>query len=252
MNAIAVQEPQNFLHDPQNPPSPINLKTPKKEPRYKNTAIIFDWDDTLLSSSMLNQAGVGLDTDDALISDEIRKELIMLEGYVRNLLTLSIELAQVFIITNAEQGWVELSAKKFLPGVLPLLDLIPVFSARTNFEQYYTTPQEWKSEAFATQLRDHFTISEELNVISFGDSESERTALLSLGKLDKWSGRTKSVKFVDRPSCEQLRRQIEMITCNLHAVCRHPGNLDLMLTIFTPVEETQPPSESVDPTISQE
>ena len=42
---------------------------------------------------------------------------------------------------------------------------------------------------------------------------------------------TKSVKFVEHPSPDQLRRQLELVAKSLIALCEHAGDLDLMLTI---------------------
>eukprot|EP00771_Trimastix_marina_P001960 gnl/Trimastix_PCT/307.p1 GENE.gnl/Trimastix_PCT/307~~gnl/Trimastix_PCT/307.p1 ORF type:complete len:275 (+),score=45.10 gnl/Trimastix_PCT/307:36-860(+) len=239
MNAVECEQARDYLPDTQNPPSPPCIRVPKKEPRFSNTALIFDWDDTLLSSTVLNQNGITLDTDDSLISDQLKAEFLVLEKHVTKMLTAALELGSVFIITNAEHGWVELSCKKFLPGVLSMLDSIPILSARTTYEHRFSTPQEWKTQAFADQVRAIFPNGENMNVISFGDSESERSALLSLSKMAFFRGHSKSVKFVDRPSLEQLRRQLEMITSNIHSLCKHEGSLDLMLTIFTPQQEAR-------------
>ena len=42
---------------------------------------------------------------------------------------------------------------------------------------------------------------------------------------------TKSIKFVERPSMEQLWRQLELVTNCFKDICSHDGDLDLMLTI---------------------
>ena len=42
---------------------------------------------------------------------------------------------------------------------------------------------------------------------------------------------TKSIKFVERPSADQLRRQVELVESVFDNIFRHEGNLDLMLTI---------------------
>jgi hypothetical protein len=43
--------------------------------------------------------------------------------------------------------------------------------------------------------------------------------------------RTKSVKFAERPSMEQLRRQIELVTNCFQYIHNHEGDLDLQLTV---------------------
>ena len=43
--------------------------------------------------------------------------------------------------------------------------------------------------------------------------------------------RCKSVKFAERPSMEQLRRQIELVTNCFQYIHHHDGDLDLQLTV---------------------
>lgn len=43
--------------------------------------------------------------------------------------------------------------------------------------------------------------------------------------------RTKSVKFAERPSVEQLRRQVELVSNCFHYIHTHDGDLDLQLTV---------------------
>jgi hypothetical protein len=54
--------------------------------------------------------------------------------------------------------------------------------------------------------------------------------------------RTKSVKFAERPSVEQLRRQVELVSNCFHYIHTHDGDLDLQLTVT--VNAATPPSES--------
>jgi len=68
------------------------------------------------------------------------------------------------------------------------------------------------------------------DVISFGDSHVEREAI-RIATRNLVESRTKSVKFAERPSMEQLRRQIELINNCFHYIHGHDGDLDLQLTI---------------------
>ncbi len=43
--------------------------------------------------------------------------------------------------------------------------------------------------------------------------------------------RTKSIKFVERPTVEQLKRQVDLVTNCFEEITTHNGSLDLMLTI---------------------
>lgn len=53
---------------------------------------------------------------------------------------------KVYIVTNAAQGWVELSAHRFLPKVYQTLQSdMTIISARTKYEKMYPRNyQKWK------------------------------------------------------------------------------------------------------------
>ena len=139
---------------------------------------------------------------------------------------------RVHVVTNAETGWVQLSAQKFIPAVLPLLEQLTVVSARSTYEELYPdSPLQWKVCAFQERLAPHLVdMSDTKNVISFGDSHVEREAVRSVTR-GLQRTKTKSVKFAERPSMEQLRRQIDLVTNCFHYIYSHEGDLDLMLTI---------------------
>lgn len=219
-------------------PKPVQ-KIAKVKAFMKQTAIIFDWDDTLLSSTVLCGAGMSLQSTE--IPKDLKVQLQQLENQVIKLLTRAIESqSRIFVITNAECGWVELSAAKFMPRVVPYLERTSILSARTTYQHCYpNNPNQWKATAFSERICTTFAKSSEMNIVSFGDSECERNALLSVGRTCP-SSRTKSIKFVERPSIEQLRRQLEMIFNNFQFIVQHDGNLDLMLTISSTVPATPP------------
>jgi hypothetical protein len=217
--------------------TPLEAKKPEKD---LNTTIIFDWDDTLLASSFLSAHGFRLDAPLDGLTAEMESHLRQLEKSVGNLLTMAMSCGQTCIITNAETGWVQLSAQKFMPGVVPLLSKVKIVSARSTFEaQFPDSPQQWKFQAFSERLNEVFgsqpaaaeaPVSPMKNVLSFGDSHVEREAVHTVTRPMKET-QTKSVKFVERPSIEQLRRQIELVTNCFEYICNHEGDLDLMLTI---------------------
>jgi len=214
----------------------------------ERTVIFVDWDDTLLCSSYLSCQGLRLDTE-LEPSHDIAKELKDLESSVVSLLRIAKAHGDVHVVTNAETGWVELSAKKFIPGVLPLLDQVSVVSARSMYESMYPeSPLKWKFCAFQSKLCP--LVSEQgrvqtNNIISFGDSHVEREAVRAVTR--GWpKTRTKSVKFAEKPSMEQLRRQIEFVTNCFQYIHSHDGDLDLQLTVTTP-EVSESPSSSGPP-----
>jgi hypothetical protein len=135
----------------------------------------------------------------------------------------------VHVVTNAETGWVQLSAKKFLPGVVPLLDRIKVLSARSTYESMFPdSPIKWKYCAFQERL--NADSKSPKNVISFGDSHVEREAIRAVTR-GLSNTKTKSVKFAEKPSMEQLRRQLELVVNCFQYIHGHESDLDLQLTV---------------------
>mmetsp|Transcript_15813 Transcript_15813/g.29217 ORF Transcript_15813/g.29217 Transcript_15813/m.29217 type:complete len:239 (-) Transcript_15813:302-1018(-) len=167
-----------------------------------------------------------------------QQQFMVLEEAVGKCLCEAAKLGNIIIITNAETGWVEYSSRRFMPRLLPLLEGIRVISARSSYEKFYpSAPLSWKAAAFAHEANQLFNAptsdSEELSkgalreIISFGDSNEERTAVkIAAGQLGAVS---KSIKFCDLPSPEQLVRQLETLTGWLAWVVGHGAELDLML-----------------------
>jgi len=213
------------IDSPSAPPSP-SLAT-------RHMVIVFDWDDTLLCSSFLSSKGYRLDTP-MTAQDAMIPLLRDLEESVIAVLTRALRTGnEVHIITNAETGWVELSAKKFLPRVLPLLSQVTVLSARSTYEhQFPESPLQWKTSAFRARVQPLARLESSItkHVVSFGDSHVEREAC-RIAARELQNVRTKSVKFADRPSMEQLRRQLDLVNNCFEYIHTHDGDLDLMLTI---------------------
>ena len=69
-----------------------------------------------------------------------------LEQAIIAVITLALQYGEVHIVTNAETGWVQLSAAKFIPAVVPLLHRVSILSARSTYEgRYPDAPLKWKS-----------------------------------------------------------------------------------------------------------
>ena len=54
----------------------------------------------------------------------------VLEKSAKKILELSVAKGKTYIITNAGEGWVQYSAEKFMPTVVPILSQIKIISAR--------------------------------------------------------------------------------------------------------------------------
>lgn len=195
------------------------------------TVIFFDWDDTLLPSTFLRKAGLrlGMNLDD--LNNGVRTQLREIETSALALLRQARRMGRVYIVTNAEEGWVELSARTFLPGLTRILQEIPVYSARTAFEKAFPdAPIMWKCYMFNQRLARMWTRNTFKNIISLGDSIAEREAIQAVTR-ERQNTICKSVKFAEAPSLPQLNTQLQLIASNLANVVRHPSDLDLQLTI---------------------
>ncbi|GBG31668.1 Hypothetical Protein FCC1311_078932 [Hondaea fermentalgiana] len=206
-----------------------------------NSLFIIDWDDTLLATSWLGAQGLRLDA--AEIPAVVQEELRALEESMVQILSHALSLGKVAIVTNAESSWVELSARKFVPGVCDLLSQIRILSARSSYQDAFPNQAEqWKMEAYKCVFHEAFpdlasgsgkAHYPRVQVLSLGDSIYERNALMSLAEtVGTEKLLPKSVKFVERPNPGQLVRQIEIVLDNLHDVYASSADpVDLMLEL---------------------
>ncbi|ETO08735.1 hypothetical protein RFI_28653 [Reticulomyxa filosa] len=119
------------------------VESEKASKQKKHKILILDWDNTILPSDSLERMGYKLDNE----KENLPQELLLLESKVCEFLTLAIdELScdNVIVITNAQKGWVELSALRFLPQCVRLLKRLHILSARSMFEQKYSQAYQWK------------------------------------------------------------------------------------------------------------
>jgi len=198
---------------------------------------IFDWDDTLLSSSYLFSIRwcsskpavvvVGGQQD----SLKMKKSLETLEELVYNCLALALGQGSVIIVTNSTQGWVERSCQSLLPRVFSLLQHIPVISARHWFSHESTVPYEWKRKAFreciSLAFGEHPSPEVLKRVVSVGDSNDERRALLSL-ETENPGMVVVAFKFQESPSLEELNRELTCLNSVLGHALLSSSSLDLV------------------------
>merc|ERR1719352_443896 len=117
------------------------------------TLIIFDWDDTLFPTSwLMDKKGFREDADNKLgllsLSPSDRDLLEAVAERARRSLQMANSIGHVVIVTNAEQGWVELSCAKFMPSLQETLADVPIFSARSTYEASCMSSSQWKCRSF--------------------------------------------------------------------------------------------------------
>lgn len=222
------------LDPPSSPDSDVDSGTnsfaDSNSPR-SNTLTIFDYDDTFLPSTYLASLGLRVDENDPL-PRELTEELATLEAQVIKILKTSLRHGVVKIVTNAEEGWIELSGGRFMPKLTSyLLDnpAIKLVSARTQFEvDYPDNPSSWKIAAFSAEVDDCYPGKQDLNVLVLGDSLSERDAAHALSSRMP-SSCVKSVKLVERPTISQLLRQITLLQGTFGDLVNHFSSFDVNL-----------------------
>lgn len=197
---------------------------------YEETIMIFDWDDTILPSSWVQEQGLRLDAD-SKPSPEHQTQLSELAEAAAQTLKLSKKLGTVVLVTNAERGWIELSCLKFLPNLYPSLANVKILSARTEYETpEMSSPFDWKFRAFTSEIARVLNSDEtrRKNILSVGDSSHEREALINATAMLP-NCRTKSLKLAERPTIDQLCKQHALIDSCFRRIVHHDGNLDLCI-----------------------
>jgi len=197
----------------------------------EDTILIFDWDDTVLPSTWIQEQGLTL-SDDCEPTETQTALLEKMAERASQTLGVAKRHGKVILVTNAEHGWIELSCQKFMPLLYQTLENVRLVSARSTYEhQGVASPFEWKYLAFESEIGcfyDAFTANRPKNVISFGDSAHEREALIRVTERMQ-NCRTKSLKFVERPEIDQLLKEHELISGCFRHIVHHDGNLDLCI-----------------------
>jgi hypothetical protein len=235
----------------------------------KSSVIIFDWDDTILPSTFVDDARINSFHDLPIHWQNIMNEVARV---ATKCLAAAAKYGQVLIITNSDEGWVKFSAERYMPSIVPILDKYKIVSARTGYEEFYPgRPLCWKAAAFAHEVNETYLEMEEAmagltstdvssdgsdlgmysdtfytnkrkysrgrnkietfgarEVISFGDSMEERTAVKIVSS--QLNAMPKSVMFIASPSPEQLIGQLAMMTTHMRYICEHRDPLDLEIS----------------------
>mmetsp|Transcript_74105 Transcript_74105/g.208028 ORF Transcript_74105/g.208028 Transcript_74105/m.208028 type:complete len:243 (+) Transcript_74105:132-860(+) len=191
---------------------------------------IFDWDDTLFPTSWLNERGQlaarGLDG----LPESRRVALAALARVAGDALQQALVHGSVVIVTNAVEGWVQDSCRRFMPSLMPMLAQLTVISARSSFQPLgVSSPTEWKTLAFANEVRafcEHAGDQRCCSILAIGDSVHEHSALLQ--STSEYEGCfAKSLKFAEKPSLQQLVEELRLVEGGLEEIVDFDGDLDV-------------------------
>ena len=205
----------------------------------EETLIISDWDDTLNITNML----VGEYAKYASMlgeCPEIPKELQPIFDVVakatKEFLTEAQKYGRVIIVTNASEGWVQISCKRFMPSIYDLVTSFTIISARECYEEYTPSPHLWKQYAFRDILLTQFLKTPHIrkNIISVGDGTAEQYAIRSLrascyGKTNIDLITIKSIRIIGMVKEGVMARQLKFITDSLDKIVQYSLPIDLEL-----------------------
>jgi hypothetical protein len=144
------------------------------------------------------------------------------------MLELSVTYGKTYIITNAAEGWVEFSCKKFMPSVFPVLNKITIISARARYEsQYPTDVPQWKMNTFLN-TKDDLTNGNIKNLIAIGDSMFELDAAHMLA-MEFEKALIKTIKFKEFPKPNELVRQLSLVISKFDEIVNGSRNVTIKL-----------------------
>ena len=195
---------------------------PLNDSKRHNNIIIFDWDDTLLPTSYLVCKNI-INKENKL-SEKDQTKINKIEQLVKNVLTISLSKADVYIITNAGEGWVEQSAKDYYPNIKEILDQIEIISARKDYEKKY--PDDFKYWKIGAFLNLKSRLNEDLitNIVCLGDSifEMEAGKILASNFIHAV---IKTVKFMESPKLDELNKQLNLVLNQFNTIFSSSKNL---------------------------
>lgn len=191
---------------------------------HDETVFVFDWDDTLLCTSWLNQMG-----SDKVVTQEMTDRCTELSTTVKKVLAHARLLGRVVIITNSQKGWVEDSCSNFMPELMANIESIPIIYAQERNSKH-ASPILWKQLTFIDELKGVF--NEAKNIISIGDGEAEQEAMRSITRIFMSLGQnvvTKSVKLIERSTPPRLIQQLNAVHAVLLSLTYHSITADMRM-----------------------
>jgi len=152
-----------------------NITTHHRRTQSNGKVVIVDYDDTILPSTFVDRWQIENSKD---LPQHFQNMLEELSRATERFLEEASKYGEVIIITNSDEGWVQFSAEKYCPSLLPVIAKYPVVSARTRYEKFYPCqPLCWKAAAFAHEVNE---IYDALNKAGGGGGGDDATSCASL------------------------------------------------------------------------
>jgi hypothetical protein len=188
------------------------------------TPILIDYDDTLLPTTYLEESGITLNSK---IDSKIKKKLDDLDLQVVQFLNNCYEYGNPIILTNAEKDWVLFSCKKYMPNAYKIISKMEIHSARERFSKTHKDPQDWKKNLLLQDLNS--TLCKSNFVISIGDSEYERYALIHFCQKNHKVGSKNILINADVSSLESTTLFIKLINTILKHIITFKHGIDYII-----------------------
>ncbi|KAF4689742.1 hypothetical protein FOZ60_001169 [Perkinsus olseni] len=222
-------------------PKKESLTSPPSTPARAQTLVIFDWDDTICPTTWAKVNG--LNVCDPFVPEQFIDPLAELAEMAAKMIRVAASLGKVVIVTNAQDGWFELSCRKWLPSLEPLFQnlAVQICSARSAFEHRgIKSPAGWKAHAFR-DIIDGQRCATPISGVDLQLVEQPSSAAVNFWNSSAMH-RMKSVKFLLKPDLTQLGNEIQLLTDSLEHIVKHDGALDLELLTneATPPEVAEP------------
>jgi hypothetical protein len=178
-----------------------------------DTLIIFDWDDTLFPTNLLN--------DSTLDYQDIDNRIFKTLNYINNYGT-------IIIITNAAKVWID-NCLNDLPMTKKFLYDKEIISAQDLYKGKYPAIY-WKIEAFI-KIMNLEKYKNYKNIISIGDGVYEYKALIALANyfynIDNKIFKT--VKLVKYPTYKEYKYQLLILMKEFYKIITKNKNMDLIM-----------------------
>lgn len=175
----------------------------------KNTLFILDWDDTLFPTTWASQNKIDLTKSETRNQAAIHFQ--ELDRTLSDFLSSISKFGKIIIVTNAMPNWITVSSL-VMPLTLNLVKNLTVVSARKSYGVYTDDVMEWKKMAFNDIVKERFQKKPLMNIISIGDAEYERNALIDLTQSNPYKIKfLKSLKLTKNPHHDLLIDQLKVL-----------------------------------------
>jgi K+-sensing histidine kinase KdpD len=199
------------------------------------TIFFIDWDNTIMPSHALLSNIFFF--KNGKISDNIKVQLENLEQTAMALFINAHKVGKIYVVTNADDEWLESSAKTFFPNLSVMLNELKIIliSAKTKYNKIYPKDNfKWKYEAFKSCMSE--ITNDETHIISIADGNLEEKILhMILDENIKKNNMTncyiKTIILVGNPSIHQIQKQLTIILDKLEFITNCKNNIGIKLSI---------------------